>query len=125
MKHWVAQALSLLMAVCLFLPCFAAAEEAAQTAVTIDFEDGNAAAFSQSGSCTVGVTESQAHSGKQSLRVSGRGSNNWDAVDLSAASLGIEAGAKVHLSAASTSKARKTALWRLARRAAITPTTRR
>ena len=99
MKHWVAQALSLLMAVCLFLPCFAAAEEAAQTAVTIDFEDGNAAAFSQSGSCTVGVTESQAHSGKQSLRVSGRGSNNWDAVDLSAASLGIEAGAKVHLSA--------------------------
>lgn len=99
MKHWVAQALSLLMAVCLFLPCFAAAEEAAQTAVTIDFEDGNAAAFSQSGSCTVGVTESQAHSGKQSLQVSGRGSNNWDAVDLSAASVGIEAGAKVHLSA--------------------------
>ena len=99
MKHWVAQALFLLMALCLFLPCFAAAEEAAQTAVTIDFEDGNAAAFSQSGSCTVGVTESQAHSGKQSLRVSGRGSNNWDAVDLSAASLGIEAGAKVHLSA--------------------------
>lgn len=99
MKHWVAQALFLLMAVCLFLPCFAAAEEAAQNAVTIDFEDGNAAAFSQSGSCTVGVTESQAHSGKQSLRVSGRGSNNWDAVDLSAASLGIEAGAKVHLSA--------------------------
>lgn len=45
------------------------------------------------------MTESQAHSGKQSLRVSGRGSNNWDAVDLSAASLGIEAGAKVHLSA--------------------------
>ena len=43
MKHWVAQALSLLMALCLFLPCFAAAEEAAQTAVTIDFEDGNAA----------------------------------------------------------------------------------
>lgn len=99
MKHWVAQALSLLMALCLFLPCFAAAEEAAQNAVTIDFEDGNAAAFSQSGSCTVGVTESQAHSGKQSLRVSGRGSNNWDAVDLSAASVGIEAGAKVHLSA--------------------------
>ena len=99
MKHWVAQALFLLMAVCLFLPCFAAAEEAAQTAVTIDFEDGNAAAFSQSGSCTVGVTESQAHSGKQSLRVSGRGSNNWDAVDLSTASLGIEVGAKVHLSA--------------------------
>ena len=99
MNHWVAQALSLLMALCLFLPCFAAAEEAAQTAVTIDFEDGNAAAFSQSGSCTVGVTESQAHSGKQSLRVSGRGSNNWDAVDLSAASVGIEAGAKVHLSA--------------------------
>ena len=87
MKHWVAQALFLLMAVCLFLPCFAAAEEAAQTAATIDFEDGNAAAFSQ------------AHSGKQSLRVSGRGSNNWDAVDLSAASVGIEAGAKVHLSA--------------------------
>ena len=125
MKHWVAQALSLLMAVCLFLPCFAAAEEAAQTAVTIDFEDGNAAAFSQSGSCTVGVTESQAHSGKQSLRVSGRGSNNWDAVDLSAASVGIEAGAKVTCPPASTSKARKTALWRLARRAAITPTTRR
>ena len=37
MKHWVAQALFLLMAVCLFLPCFAAAEEAAQTAVTIDY----------------------------------------------------------------------------------------
>ena len=34
MKHWVAQALFLLMAVCLFLPCFAAAEEAAQNAVT-------------------------------------------------------------------------------------------
>ena len=34
MKHWVAQALSLLMALCLFLPCFAAAEEAAQNAVT-------------------------------------------------------------------------------------------
>ena len=65
MNHWVAQALSLLMALCLFLLCFAAAEEAAQTTVTIDFEDGNAAAFSQSGSCTVGVTESQAHSGKQ------------------------------------------------------------
>ena len=71
MKHWVAQALSLLMALCLFLPCFAAAEEAAQTAVTIDFEDGNAAAFSQSGSCTVGVTESQAHAASRACEFLG------------------------------------------------------
>ena len=99
MKHWTAQAVSLLMALCLLLTCFAAAEETAPTTLAFDFEDGNASAFSQSGSCTLGVTESQGHSGTHSLRVSGRSGNNWDAVDLSAAAVGIEAGAKVHLSA--------------------------
>ena len=112
MKHWVAQALSLLMALCLFLPCFAAAEEAAQTVDTIDFEDGNAAAFSH-------TAVSRACEFLDVAAITGM------PLTSPPRRLALKPARKSTCPPASTSKARRTALWRLARRAAITPTTRR
>ena len=66
---------------------FAAAED---TVTTYDFESGVPGVFLQSGSCAPKTSSTVAHGGASSLYVTGRSGNNWDAVDLNAASLGID-----------------------------------
>lgn len=66
--------------------------------LTIDFESGSVGAFSQSGSCSVAVSDSQAHDGTQSLAVTCRSGQNWDAADLDLASLAAP-GSEVTLTA--------------------------
>ena len=67
----------------------AAPATAAMTDTAFDFESGVPGAFLQSGSCAPAVSSQVAHSGASSLHVTGRSGNNWDAVDLNAASLGV------------------------------------
>ena len=66
---------------------FAAAED---TVTTYDFESGVPGVFLQSGSCAPKTSSTVAHGGASSLYVTGRSGNNWDAVDLNAAALGID-----------------------------------
>ena len=66
---------------------FAAAED---TVTTYDFESGVPGVFLQSGSCAPKTSSTVAHGGASALYVTGRSGNNWDAVDLNAAALGID-----------------------------------
>ena len=68
----------------------APAADAEMTATSYDFEAGLPAVFTQSGSAQPQTSTAVAHSGSGSLYVTGRSGNNWDAVDLTAASLGID-----------------------------------
>ncbi len=86
--------LLLLLAMMLCLP-FAFAEDA----TVIDFEDGATGPFGQSGTCSVTVSDKYAHGGTKALAVTGRSGNNWDAADLDPASVGIEQGTPVTLTA--------------------------
>ena len=65
----------------------------------IDFENGSAGVFQQSGSCSVAVTDAIAHEGGKSLAITGRSGNNWDCADLVAARAGIALGDKVTITA--------------------------
>lgn len=96
----VKKCLSLATAACLLMGSAVFAESAQETVTTtVDFENGELYAFKQSGSCSVAVGNGAAHGGEQSLLVSSRTTNNWDATDLDAAMAGIEAGSKVKLTA--------------------------
>jgi len=76
----------------------AAASEAEMTATVFDFETGVPAQFLQSGSAAPKAGET-AHSGSGSLHVTGRSGNNWDAVDLNAAAMGIVVDAPAKITA--------------------------
>lgn len=92
--------LSLAMVACMMLGSMAFAEGTQETTTTVlDFENGDMAIFMQSGSCTVSVGNGAAHGGEQSLLVSSRTTNNWDAVDINASAAGIEAGSRVKMTA--------------------------
>lgn len=85
----------LLLALTLCLP-FALAEDGTLVA---DFENGQTAPFSQSGSCTVAVTDAVAHGGSKALSVTGRSGNNWDAADLKKDQAGFTLGDQVTINA--------------------------
>ena len=85
--------LILLLAMLLCMP-FALAEDA-----VYDFENGSAAPFAQSGSCSVAVTDVIAHTGSKSLAVTNRSGNNWDAADLYKDQAGFGVGDQVTLTA--------------------------
>ncbi len=84
-----------LMATALLFAC-ALAEDAV---TTYDFESGVPGAFLQSGSASFEASSAAAHGGASSLRVKGRSGNNWDAVDLNAAMLGIDMGVPATITA--------------------------
>ncbi len=71
----------------------------AEETTTYGFEDGNYDVFTQSGSCSVGVSTAMAHTGEKSLAITGRSGNNCDAADLNVAGAGIPQGAPVTISA--------------------------
>lgn len=81
----------LALALCL---TFAVAEDA-----VIGFEDGATGVFQQSGSCSLTVSDTVAHTGDKALAVTNRSGNNWDAADINCASAGISVGSQVTLSA--------------------------
>ena len=58
-------------------------------ATSFDYENGVPAEFIQSGSCVPAVSGTVAHGGASALYVTGRSGNNWDAVDLDAAAMGV------------------------------------
>ncbi len=91
MKKFLMLLLAMLVAL-----SFACAEDA----VTMyDFEDGAPGPFQQSGSCTLSVSEAQAHSGTKALAVTARSGNNWDCTDLVPANAGFALGDTVTISA--------------------------
>ena len=87
--------LILLLAMLLCVP-FVCAEDA--TAV-YDFENGSAAPFAQSGSCSVAVSDAVAHTGSKALAVTSRSGNNWDAADLYKDQAGFAVGDQVTITA--------------------------
>ncbi len=87
--------LVLLLAMLLCMP-FALAEDAA---LVIDFEDGSAGPFAQSGSCSVAVSDAVAHTGSKALAVTARSGNNWDAADLYKDQAGFAVGDQVTITA--------------------------
>ena len=88
--------LVILAALALCLP-LALAED--KTVTTFDFESGVPGQFIQSGSAKPTVSTDVAHSGTSSLHVTGRSGNNWDAVDLNAAAMGIKTGVPAKITA--------------------------
>ena len=82
MKKFFVFLLAMLMALSI-----ASAED---TVTGYDFEAGVPGVFLQSGSSAPKTSGNVAHSGASALYVSGRSGNNWDAVDLNAAALGID-----------------------------------
>ena len=69
-----------------------------EAAQLFDFEDGKNPGFYQSGTCKYSVVETDAVSGTHALEISSRTGNDWDAVDLRPAKLGISAGDTVLIS---------------------------
>ena len=76
-----------------------AAAEAEMTATTFDFESGVPSQFVQSGSAIPADSTAVAHGGAASLHVTNRSGNNWDAVDLNAASMGIDVNVPARITA--------------------------
>lgn len=62
------------------------------------FDDGANPGFFQSGSCSVSVKDTVAHSGTHALAITGRASNDYDAADYKYASLNLAAGDTVTVS---------------------------
>lgn len=87
--------LILLLAMLLCVP-FACAED---TTAVYDFENGSAAPFTQSGSCSVAVSDAIAHTGSKALAVTSRSGNNWDAADLYKDQAGFAVGDQVTITA--------------------------
>ena len=78
-----------------FLLLLASVSLAEDTVTVYDFESGVPGVFLQSGSSAPRVSDAKSHAGTHALYVTNRSGNNWDAVDLSASSLGIDAGVPV------------------------------
>ncbi len=85
--------LVLLMVVLSLMVTCALAEETVFT-----FDDGVNPGFFQSGSCSVSVKDTVAHSGSHALAVTGRAANDYDAADYKYASLNLAAGDTVSIS---------------------------
>lgn len=93
--------LSWLLVLALLLPMLALAEEAAPARLpdyAVDFETGDISMLVQSGTCALSVSTSQAHSGAQSLQVSQRTTNNYDAADLKLGSTPVTEGTPFQIS---------------------------
>ncbi|MBO2517544.1 MAG: hypothetical protein CW338_09805, partial [Clostridiales bacterium] len=67
----------------------AAAED---TVWSLDFEDGNNSAFTNSGTCRLSVADASAIGGTRALLVSNRTVNDWDAADLRTGATPVRAG---------------------------------